>query len=63
MGLGIRLGSLFSEVSRGQERNGLPRDGWFLFMKKLEWEETQGNLAILWLPPGTSSSEICLINI
>lgn len=62
VGMGIRLGSLFSEVTRGQERTGFPRDERFLFVKKLEWEETQGNLAILWLPAGTSSSEICLIN-
>lgn len=31
-------------------------------MKKSEWEETQGNGAILWPPAGTSSSETCLIN-
>lgn len=34
----------------------------FYSMKKSEWEETQGNGASIWLPAGTSSSEICLIN-
>lgn len=35
----------------------------FYSTKKSEWEETQGHGARAGLPAGTSSSEICLINI
>lgn len=62
--LGIRLGSLFSEVTRPRGRREVDSQGTkgFYSTKKSEWEETQGNGAIVWLPAGTSSSEICLIN-
>lgn len=65
MGFGIRLGSLFSEVTKPGVRRETDSQGTkgFHSTKKLEWEETQGKMvAILWLSAGTSSSEICLIN-
>lgn len=62
--MGIRLGSLFSEVTRPRGRREMDSQGMkgFYSTKKSEWEETQGNGASVWRPAGSSSSEICLIN-
>lgn len=49
MSLGIRLGSLSSEVTRPRSRREVDSQ-WltgFYSMKKSEWEETQGNGAKL----------------
>lgn len=60
--MGVRLGSLSSEVTRPRSRSEVDSQGLtgFYSMKKSEWEETQGNGANLWprLEPAVQRSAL-----